>query len=402
MANNPYVKPLKAFDPKKDLLVNESFKADDLFSREDTLGDLESGEPDGELQGDAGKELVSFRADAPVQAGILSVATALNTTVLIACNDKGGVYLLAPGQGSLTPVGKFKIPGSIIRTPAYSGGILYITTREGLIVAVNTGLGGQEGDGTSYKPSLLWQKRMAKGILSEPVATGKILIVAALDGVYGFEAYYQDDSSKAIGKLLWEKQLDGTVSSPTLHGGMIFIGTEDKKLCALEYGGSKAETKWTFDANAQIRNKPSISRDGRDVLAASIDGSVYCVDIRQKKLEWVFMVKAPVYSTIIPGTIDNAECYYFGDDNGMFYCVNSFGKSVWTFKTNGKIRTQALLDGGVVFFGSEDNNFYALNAKTGAMIFKFSTDGNINSTPVILENAIYFGANDSFIHGISR
>ena len=402
MANNTYVKPLKAFDPKKDLLVNESFKADSLFSQEDTLGDLESGEPDGDMQGDAGKELVSFRADAPVKSGILSVTTALNKTVLIVCNKKGGVYFLSPEQGSLSPVGKFKIPGSIIRTPAYSSGILYIATREGLIVAVNTGLGDREGDGTSYKPALLWQKRMTKGILTEPVATGKILIVASLGGVHGYEAYYQDESSKAIGNLLWEKQINGTVSSPTLHGGMIFIGSEEKKLYALEYGGSNVDTKWEFETNAQIRNKPSISLDGKDVLAASIDGSVYCIDIRQKRLEWVFMVKAPVYSTIIPGTIDNAPCYYFGADNGMFYCVNSFGKSLWTCKTNGKIRTQALLEGGVVYFGSEDNNFYALNAKTGAMLFKFSTDGNINSTPVMVDNALYFGATDSFVHGISK
>lgn len=402
MANNPYVKPLKPFDPKKDLQVNESFKADDLVSREDTLGDLESGEPDGEMQGDAGKELVSFRADAPVKSGILSVTTGLNRTVLIVCNKKGGVHLLSPEQGSLSTVGMFKIPGSIIRTPAYSAGILYITTREGLIVAVNTGLTGQEGDGTSYKPSLLWQKRMAKGILTEPVATGKILIVASLGGVHGYEAYYQDESTKAIGNLLWEKQINGTVSSPTLHGGMIFIGSEEKKLYALEYGGSNVETKWEYDTNAQIRNKPSISRDGNNVLAASIDGSVYCIEIRQKKLEWVFMVKAPVYSTIISGTLDNAPCYYFGADNGMFYCLNSFGKTVWTYKTNGKIRTQALLDGGVVYFGSEDNNLYALNAKTGAPVFRFSTDGNINSTPVIVDNTLYFGATDSFVHGISR
>lgn len=53
------------------------------------------------------------------------------------------------------------------------------------------------------KAQLLWQKKLSKGIHTKPIATGKILILAALDGLYAFEAYCQSPEEKAIGKELW-------------------------------------------------------------------------------------------------------------------------------------------------------------------------------------------------------
>ncbi len=92
---------------------------------------------------------------------------------------------------------------------------------------------------------------------------GKLLFVAALDGLYAFEAYYRDKDNKAIGKELWRQPLNGTTSSPLLDGGIIYLGSEEKKLYAFEYGGNRIGTAWQFDANAQIRCRPHVSLQKR-------------------------------------------------------------------------------------------------------------------------------------------
>lgn len=398
MSDNPYLKKLKAFDPKSDLQVSEAFRVEGV-SGADMLEGSGGGGPEDGARPDSGKEIASLRVGAPVSAGIVKITAGDGRTLLVACDTAGGVYILAPGQGALTALAKFKIPGSIVRKPAYADGILYLTTREGLVAAVNTGLSGQ-AEGSKIAPQMLWQKKLEKGILTEPLATGKILIVAALDGLYAFEAYYRDAENKAVGRAIWRQPMNGTTSSPTIDGGMIFQGSEEKKLYAFEYGGDRITAAWQFDTNAQVRCRPCVSQKNGLVLFTSMDGSVYCVDKAQKKARWVFLVKAPVSSSVVSAVVENAELFFFGADDGNFYCVSGQGKEVWKFKTNGKIRTDALYHEGAVYFGSEDNNLYALNARSGKLIFKFATDGNINGTPVIVDNQLYFGSTDSFVHGL--
>ncbi len=400
MNGNPYLKKLKAFDPKSDLAVNESFKYEgDFAGGVDIFEGSDEGIGAGEARADSGKEIASFRVGSAVSAGLTKASTPEGGTVLIACDTAGGVFILSENQASLEVLAKFKIHGSIIKKPAYADGVLYIATREGLVCAVHTGLNTQQK--SQQKAQMLWQKKLVKGIHTEPVATGKLLILAALDGLYGFEAYYKSPEEKAIGKELWCQQIaGGTVSSPLVEGGIIYLGTEEKKLIAVEYGGDKARIAWSFDASAQIRVRPSLSVKTGSLLFPSLDGSVYCLDKSQKKLRWVFIVKSPVLSSVLPAVVDGNECFFFGADDGFFYCVNDSGKEVWKYKTNGKIRTEAVHREGIVYFGSEDNNLYALNAKKGALVFKFPTDGNINGAPLIIDDRVYFGSSDAFVHGV--
>jgi outer membrane protein assembly factor BamB len=398
--SNPYVKSLKPFDPKKDLLVNEKFRIEGSQSQPDTLSDLEAEEGEAGLSGDAGKEYCSFKTGGPILGSIRLIPNTMNRTILLAGNKNGEVYLLTPEGSTLKPIIKFKIPGSIIRTPAYADGIIYCTTREGLVIAVNTGLKDATDNTKALQPEVIWQEKMPKGILTEPIATGKILIIASLGGLRAYEAYYESATAKAIGKSLWVIPIDGTVSTPLLHSGVIYIGSEDKHLYAFEYGGRSASPVWHYKANAAIRAKPTVSKRGNYILASSIDGSVYCLPSTGEKLRWVFIARAPIYSSIVSTIIDNEEFFYFGADNGIFYCLNTFGKEVWRFKTNGKIRTEPLIHENAIFFGCEDNHLYCLNIKTGKPNFTFSTDGNINGSPIIVDNILYFGSTDSFIHGI--
>ncbi len=396
---NKYIKSLRSFDIKKDLLVNEKFRPPGTLSGSDTLSDLEYDEMD-MGGGDSGKEYCSYKTGGGILSGMVSCETNLGKGVILTGNKNGEIYMLTPEENRLNPVVKLRIQGSIVRTPGYSDGVIYCVTREGMLYAINTGLGKGHEQKPGFKSQIIWQQKADKGVLTEPIVTGKMLIIATLGGIYGYEAYYQDENNKAIGKRLWGTPINGTVSSPLMHGGNIYIGTEDNHLIAFDYGGSSISKSWEHKTSGPVRSKPFVTADGKQILFTTIDGFLYCIDRRKGKYNWNYVIKGSCYSGIVSAEIGGKEHYFFGADNGIFFCFNQGGKKVWEFRTNGKIRTEALVSGQRIFFGSEDNNFYCLNITNGELLFKFSTDGNINSTPAILDNIIYFGSTDSFIHGV--
>ena len=399
MSDNPFVKPLKAFDPKKNLNVNEKFKPSGNFSQSDTLSDLEGEDYDGGGSS-AGTEFSSMKTSGPVTAGIIKIENKLNKNIFLVSNKSGDVYLVTPEQNTLKTIMHTRVNESIISTPSYSNGILYCTTREGSIYAINTKLGSATDLTHELKPEVIWEHKMKKGILTAPIATGKILIVASLGGIFAFEAYYQDDANKAIGKPLWGKSFSGIVSTPNIESGTMYIGSEDNNFYALDYGGNKVSKTWEYQLSEAARSKPCLSQKNDYVLIPTMDGFVYCLDRHKGVYKWNFVVKAPVYSNIISAIIEDKEYYFFGADNGIFYCLNEFGKKVWVFKSSGKIRTEALINDGKIYFGSEGNNFYSLNLRNGKQVFSFPTDGNINGKPVISDEIVYFGSSDSFVHGV--
>ncbi len=396
---NKYIKQLKSFDIKKDLVVNEKFRPPGTYSGSDTLSDLEYDEME-MGGGDSGKEFCSYKTGGGILSGIVSCETNLGKGVILTGNKNGEIYMLTPDQNTLKPLVKLRIQGSIVRTPGYSDGVIYCVTREGMLYAIDTGLGKGREQNPGFKPQVIWTQKADKGILTEPIVTGKMLIVATLGGIFGYEAYYRDENNKAVGKRLWGTPVNGTVSSPRMHGGNIYMGTEDNHLIAFDYGGNNISKAWDHKTSGPVRSKPFVTKDEKEILFTTTDGFLYCVNRRKGKYKWNYVIKSPSYSSIVSADMGGKEYFFFGADNGIFYCINREGKKVWEYGTNGKIRTEALVSGQRIFFGSEDNNFYCLNIKNGELLFKFPTDGNINSLPVILDNVIYFGSTDSFIHGV--
>ncbi len=143
--------------------------------------------------------------------------------------------------------------------------------------------------------------------------------------------------------------MEGLVSSPAIDGGTIFIGSEDKHLHALRYGGEGASKFWSVKTDGPIRCKPYVSQKGNFVLTGSLDGFVYCIDRVSGKTVWTYPARSAVHSDITSFVIGNDEFFLFGSDDGTFHCLNLYGKQQWSFKTNGRIRSEALVHGDHVF-----------------------------------------------------
>lgn len=112
---------------------------------------------------------------------------------------------------------------------------------------------------------------------------------------------------------------------------------------------------------------------------------------------WSFKTEGPVKSSpiIAEGKI------FIGSDDMSVYALNfADGKKVWSFKTEGAVESTPCYADGVVYVGSNDMNVYALNAADGTLKWKYKTDGEVKAGPTINKGVLMIGSYDNKLHSV--
>ena len=80
---------------------------------------------------------------------------------------------------------------------------------------------------------------------------------------------------QSIGSKQWEYKTGGDVySSPAIGSdGMVYVGSRDNKLYAMNPDGSK---KWAFRTRDDVDSSPAIGSDGT-IYVGSNDGNLYAI-----------------------------------------------------------------------------------------------------------------------------
>ena len=119
-----------------------------------------------------------------------------------------------------------------------------------------------------------------------------------------------------------------------------------------------SELVWKFKTdvrNVWFGSSPAIA-DGV-VYIGSLDGRLYALDARTGEEKWSFKTDGRVYSSpAIAGSM-----VYFGSGDGRLYALDArTGQEKWRFKTDGGVNSSPAVAGGVVYFGSTDGYLYAV------------------------------------------
>lgn len=83
----------------------------------------------------------------------------------------------------------------------------------------------------------------------------------------------------------------------------------------------------------------------------------------------------------------------FGLTNGITH-----PKVKWSFKTQGPIRSAAVISDNALYVGSADGFLYAIIKTNGALLWKFETGGAIAGAPVCSAGKIIFCSRDNFVY----
>lgn len=177
--------------------------------------------------------------------------------------------------------------------------------------------------------------------------------------------------------------------------------------------------KWKFRTRGQVISSPTIV--GSTLYVGSTDHMLYALDRDSGAVKWKFKTEGRVASSaaVVSGVA------YFGSYDGNFYAVNTAdGKLRWKFQTGGEHRFAAkhlhgslpvaetmpdpfdvylsspVVADGSVYFGSGDGNVYALDATTGALKWKFATGDVVHASPAIAEGTIFIGSWDTNLYAL--
>src|SRR6185312_15682995 len=102
---------------------------------------------------------------------------------------------------------------------------------------------------------------------------------AARNGVYAAAA------GQSLAGLQWRFVTEGDVmSSPTVLGQTVYIGSGDGRLYALDR--TEGTKKWSFDASNPIASSPAVGNGA--VYVGTRDGHFFAVDAASGKQRWKF------------------------------------------------------------------------------------------------------------------
>ena len=204
------------------------------------------------------------------------------------------------------------------------------------------------------------------------------------------------------------------LAQSTFHANLAHTGVYDSP------GPTKfTGVKWTFKTNGPVVSSPAIA--GGLVFIGSLDGSLYAIDQETGQQKWK---TDPTDSIASSPAVADGIVYYLSYDRALYAAAADTGAAKWLFATGGERRFEAkglhglmpadqniadpmdvflsspAVFNGRVYFGSSDGHVYAVDAKTGVLSWSFLTKDVVHASPAIANNTVYIGSWDSNLYAL--
>jgi outer membrane protein assembly factor BamB len=189
---------------------------------------------------------------------------------------------------------------------------------------------------------------------SQVIASNGLLFISTARGLYALDA--------ENGEEVWRYDTELPLgNSPTVEGGVVYVGGYDRKLHALD--AQTGASLWSFDGAQAGYNTNPLVVDGR-VFAGNRDGNMYAIGAHGTSRQ---------------------------------------GQLLWSYKTGGPINISAAYKDGVIYFAANDNHAYALRADSGALVWKSEKLPGISYQsywPVIFQDKVVFSVAHGYRMGL--
>jgi len=227
-------------------------------------------------------------------------------------------------------------------------------------------------------------------------------------------------------KIKWQFRTGAQLfSSPALLNGVVYIGSSDHFLYALDANTGTA--KWKFKTEGRITSSPAVAAG--TVFFGSFDSNFYAVDASTGQLRWKFTTAgerrfaathlhgAQPAAEVMPDPFDfylsspaisNGVVYFGSGDSNIYALDAATGALKWKFKTGNVVHASPAIDSGALYIGSWDSYFYALDAGSGKELWRFKTGDDpdthnqlgIQSSAAVADGVVYFGCRDSKFYAL--
>jgi len=232
--------------------------------------------------------------------GIASSPLALDEGVLATTFSQGALHLLNFEGEEVWNLSTGRIDP--YTSPAFGEGKVYFAGGDPALrcVDVSSGLS-------------LWKLPTEGPITSSPSVANGSVFFATRDVLWAVDS--------ATGDEVWQESMKGTISSPAISRGRVYVGTDDSALNC--YDASNGTLLWRAEANGPVATSPVVA-----------DGLVY-------------------FGTKI--------------GEGVLYALNTqSGSTAWTYPVGEYIMSSPAVSDGVLFIGADDGRVRAFGPETSA------------------------------------
>ena len=220
--------------------------------------------------------------------------------------------------------------------------------------------------------------------------------------------------------LKWANNaLSNSPSSPAVVNGVVYIGSRDDNLYALN--ASTGVKLWSFTTGGEVIASPAVA-NGVVYIGSynqnTNDGTMYALDARTGALLWTFDTGGNLFGVPVvfsPAVVNGVVYIGSTDNDDDVYALNaSTGALLWRSAPGVFLESSPAVANGVVYIGSPlpgnvhypNGTVYALNASTGALLWSFTPvyyyplQELFYSSPAVANGVVYINSRVS-VNGIA-
>jgi outer membrane protein assembly factor BamB len=218
--------------------------------------------------------------------------------------------------------------------------------------------------------------------------------------VHGFYAY-----DPATGQIQWQiPTTDLILAAPTFADGVVYFGTSDGELYAVDVQTKGIKPGWPFKAEDALWGSPLVA--GGRVYVASMDHRLYCLDAQTGEKMWVFEAKGAsgqavegfafraenwIWSTVL---VADDRLYVTSLDGNLYALDPNTGEVLapYPFQGGDALRASPVPEGDLIVIASQEGTVTAVEGKTGLKRWQWPTTapvGSVLTEPVVLDGIVY-------------
>ena len=164
----------------------------------------------------------------------------------------------------------------------------------------------------------------------------------------------------------------------------MICGSHDQHLYCLDV--ENGELRWRSRVSqASLFASPSYNINTRQILAASLDGTVAALSISSGQQLWRIQLAKPVFSS--PVWIDENR-YLVACVGGVLYCYSA-DQLMWKFVTGAPVFSTPCVTGDLtIVVGSHDHFLYCLEATSGRQLWRLDFQDPLYCSPFADSNSV--------------
>lgn len=288
--------------------------------------------------------------------------------------------------------------------PGVQDGIVYIASRDGGLMAVNSSNGDvlwfyamvtTSGGGLSCGPT-----STPTAIYATPIVDGDLVYVATYNGqALALSTLARSQNltfpQQRYGEWKWDCPLDGAKSNAivadlVVDEDALYVASSNGKVYSLDK--QSGDENWNRENTPTLAEKlwtsPAIQDD--TVYVSSLDGSIYALSTETGELlDWSFQSEAGFASS----PVIYEDTVFLGSFDRHLYAIEiGSNVSMWRFPEEKPAENwfwaSPVVDEGIVYAACLDGKLYAIEAETGEMSWEFDAASPIITSPVLMGNLL--------------